>query len=87
MTEAMTEERVSELTDLIIDMTDTRGLSNQADGKTVVLSEEDRAGLTQLLHELLAERKARKEAWEVAGTRASEILRLRTRIQQLEEKA
>ena len=81
---AMTPEEFGELSGLVRELADPSFLRNSADGKDVVLSVEDRQDLLRLVRELEAERRSRRDAWEAAGTRASECLALRTRIKHLE---
>jgi hypothetical protein len=75
--QALTEEELSDLTAMVLGLADPTFLRNQADGKDVVLSAEDREGLRRLAREIPAERKSRSEAWEAAEARALEILKLR----------
>lgn len=82
--QAISLEELNELTKLVNGLVDPSYLRNSADGKDVVLSEEDRQGLSRLLQETWSEREARKNAYELCGARESEILALRARVKQLE---
>jgi len=83
--QALTETELADLVGMVMELVDTTGLSNRADGKTVVLSEAQREDLHRLVREIPAERKSRSEAWAAAGDRSSEILKLRSRVKQLED--
>lgn len=82
---AMSAEEFNSLYGFVQELTDTSFLKNRADGKEVVLSEADRESIWMIFNELDKERQARQEAYELAGTRASEILKLRARVKQLED--
>jgi len=82
--QAMSDVEFCSLYGFVQELTDTSFLRNRADGKEVVLSEADRESIWKIFDELDRERRARQEAYELAGTRASEILKLRARVKQLE---
>ena len=83
--QAMSQNDLNKVCNLVKGLCDPAFLSNRADGKDVVISAEDRESLLRLVEEVWNERQARSEVYELLGVRASEILALRSRVKQLED--